>query len=251
MEWLLFVDRRHELHLLKSTLSPSYVACMRKSLKMNEAHIRAQSIAFDGKFLSLFLTISQPSPSLGAQNKEYESSTRCKSEARSENAQWMIAFLNHIFLKKTKPMLVSTQCILLTDDNFQTEVLEPQIPVLVDCWASWCGAFHPIDPTIEALAIEFTGQLKVGRLNVCMAEKLAARYGIRVVPTLLLFKNGQVIERVIGSVAKQRLANKLNALLTGNQVADSHLTGSQVADRQVADRQVASSHSSRSRIACL
>ncbi|PSB24320.1 thioredoxin family protein [Stenomitos frigidus] len=123
-------------------------------------------------------------------------------------------------------MLVTTQCILLTDANFQSEVLEAQVPVLVDCWASWCGSFHQMNPIIETLAIEFAGQIKIGRLNIAASEQLAMRYDIRAVPTLLLFKDGQVMERVIGSVSKQRFADTLNALLPG-------------------------SYSSRSRMACL
>jgi thioredoxin 1 len=128
-------------------------------------------------------------------------------------------------VEKVKSMLLTARCITLTETNFQAEVLEAQMPVLVDCWASWCGSFHQMNPIIEELAIEFAGHLKIGRLNVGSSEKLAARYGIRAVPTLLLFQDGQVIERVIGSVSKQRFANKLNALLAG--------------------------HSSRSPIACL
>jgi thioredoxin len=117
----------------------------------------------------------------------------------------------HIF-EEVKSMLLTAWCITLTEANFQAEVLEAQMPVLVDCWASWCGSFHQINPMIEALAIEFASDLKVGRLNVGSAEMLAARYSIRAVPTLLLFQDGQVIERVIGSVSKPRFANKLNAL---------------------------------------
>jgi thioredoxin 1 len=121
----------------------------------------------------------------------------------------------HVF-EKVEFMLLTPRCITLTDANFQAEVLEAQMPVLVDCWASWCGSCHQMNPIIEALAIEFAGHLKIGRLNVGSSEKLAARYGIRAVPTLLLFQDGQVIERVIGSVSKQRFANKLNALLAGH-----------------------------------
>lgn len=113
-------------------------------------------------------------------------------------------------------MLLTARCITLTEANFQAEVLKSQMPVLVDCWASWCGSFHQMNPIIEELAIEFAGYLKVSRLDVGRAEKLAARYGIRAVPTLLLFQDGQVIERVIGSVSKQRFANKLNALRPDN-----------------------------------
>lgn len=113
-------------------------------------------------------------------------------------------------------MLLTARCITLTEANFQAEVLETQMPVLVDCWASWCGSFHQMNPIIEALAIEFAGYLKVSRLDVGSSERLAARYGIRAVPTLLLFQDGQVIERVIGSVSKQRVANQLNALRPDN-----------------------------------
>jgi thioredoxin 1 len=131
-----------------------------------------------------------------------------------------------MFLRKVKAMLVTTRCIGLTDDNFTFEVLETPTPVLVDCWASWCGSCQPMNPIFEELAIEFGEQIMVGRLNVATSKRLTALYSIRAVPTLLLFQNGQVIERVIGSPAKQYLTNKLNALL-------------------------ASSHSSRSRMACL
>jgi len=121
-------------------------------------------------------------------------------------------------------MLLAARCITLTDANFQAEVLETQMPVLVDCWASWCGSCHQMNPIIEALSIEFAGYLKVSRLDVGSAEMLAARYDIRAVPTLLLFQDGQVIERVIGSVSKQRFANKLNALRP-----DKHATRSLIA----------------------
>ncbi|GEM_PF-891733 len=110
-------------------------------------------------------------------------------------------------------MLVDTRRITLTNDNFELEVLKAQTLVLVDCWASWCGSFQQINPVIEDVAIEFAGQIKVGRLNIVKAEALAARYGIRAVPTLLLFSNGQVLEQVIGGVSSLALTNKLNALL--------------------------------------
>lgn len=123
-------------------------------------------------------------------------------------------------------MLVNTPCIVLTEDNFQSEVLAAKTPVLVACWASWCAASESANPIFSELAIEFAGHVKVGRLNVATADRLAERYGIRAVPTLLLFKDGQVLERIIGSVDKPTLAGKLTALLLGR-------------------------HSSRSRMACL
>ncbi|MBW4469722.1 MAG: thioredoxin [Stenomitos rutilans HA7619-LM2] len=103
-------------------------------------------------------------------------------------------------------------CITLTNDNFQAEVLNAKIPVLVDCWASWCGSLQPANPVLIELAIEFAGQMKLGRLDLATAENLATRYSIRAVPTLLLFQDGQVQERSIGSVSKQKLKSKLSVL---------------------------------------
>lgn len=109
-------------------------------------------------------------------------------------------------------MSIDTQCIVLTDDNFRFQVLESKALVLVDCWASWCDFFLPVNPIFNELAIEFGELIKVGRLNVAMFEKLAAHYDIRAVPTLLLFQDGQVLERIIGSVSKQNLARRLSTL---------------------------------------
>ncbi|MBC7971824.1 MAG: thioredoxin [Verrucomicrobia bacterium] len=93
----------------------------------------------------------------------------------------------------------------------------------VDCWASWCGSFQQINLVIEDAAIEFAGQIKVGRLNIVKAEVLAARYGIRAVLTLLLFSNGQVLEQVIGGVSSLALTNKLNALLLVSNSSKSRI----------------------------
>jgi len=101
----------------------------------------------------------------------------------------------------------------LTDDNFQSEVLESAKPVLVDFWADWCGPCHMIAPVIEELAAEFEGNVKVGRLDVENNPRISMQYGIRSIPTLLLFKDGQVVDRVIGVASKKEIANKLNALL--------------------------------------
>lgn len=110
-------------------------------------------------------------------------------------------------------MLVHTQYIALTEENFYAEVLNAKTLVLVDCWASWCGSFHQINPAYNELAIAFPGQVKIARLNLATAKKLAALYGIRVVPTLLLFQKGQLIERIIGSLEPQALMNQVNSLL--------------------------------------
>jgi thioredoxin 1 len=134
-------------------------------------------------------------------------------------------FPNPPVSEKAKNMVVSTQHILLTDINFPSEVLEARVPVLVDCWANWCGSFQWINPVFDELQLAFDGRIKISRLNVAISEKLAAYYDIRAVPTLLLFQDGKWVERWIGSVSHQVLTRKLNALISG-------------------------SHSNRSRVSC-
>jgi thioredoxin 1 len=120
-------------------------------------------------------------------------------------------------------MLLKTLCITLTEANFQAEVLDSRIPVLVDCWASWCRSLQQVNPMFDELAIELTGQVKVGRLNIAAAENLAAHYGIRAVPTLLLFKDGQMLERVVGSADKQSLTRQIRTLQPGTDANRSRI----------------------------
>ncbi len=101
----------------------------------------------------------------------------------------------------------------LTDTNFREEVLENKQPVLVDFWADWCGPCHIIAPAIEELADDFDGQVKVGKVEVDNNQRVAAQYDIRSIPTLLFFKDGQVVDRVVGIVPKKGIAEKLNAFL--------------------------------------
>ena len=88
--------------------------------------------------------------------------------------------------------------ITLTSDNFAKEVLESDIPVLVDFWASWCGPCKMLGPVISELAEENEGKIKVGKVNVDDEEELAAQYGIQSIPTVLLFKGGEVISQSLG-----------------------------------------------------
>jgi thioredoxin 1 len=103
--------------------------------------------------------------------------------------------------------------ITLTDENFAEEVLESSLPVLVDFWAVWCGPCRMVAPVVEALATEYQGRAKVAKLDVDSAQKTALDYGIRSIPTLLIFKGGKVADQVIGAVPKKQIVEKLDAVL--------------------------------------
>lgn len=103
--------------------------------------------------------------------------------------------------------------IVLTDDNFESEVLESDRPVLVDFWATWCGPCRMVSPIVEELAGEYFGRAKVGKLDVDSAQKTAQEYGIRSIPTLLIFREGKVADQVIGAVPKVQITEKLDAVL--------------------------------------
>ncbi len=91
-----------------------------------------------------------------------------------------------------------------TDANFQSEVLDSDQPVLVDFWAGWCGPCRMVGPTIEELAAEFDGTLRVGKLNVDENPESTRRFGIQSIPAVLLFKDGQVVETLVGVQPKER-----------------------------------------------
>lgn len=103
--------------------------------------------------------------------------------------------------------------IALTDDNFSAEVLKASLPVLVDFWAMWCGPCRAIAPIVQELSREYEGRAKVCKLDVDAAEKTAAEFGIRSIPTLLIFKEGKVADQIIGVVAKGQITAKLEAAL--------------------------------------
>jgi thioredoxin 1 len=101
--------------------------------------------------------------------------------------------------------MASADLMTLTDDNFQTEVLGSNVPVLVDFWAAWCGPCRAIAPAVEELANEYKGKIKVGKLDIDAHQNVPQKYGIMSIPTLLLFKNGQVAEQIVGAVPKSKL----------------------------------------------
>ena len=102
---------------------------------------------------------------------------------------------------------------ILTDANFQKEVLESPVPVLVEFGADWCGACHMLAPILERLHEEFDGQIKIARLDVDASARLVTGYGVQEIPTLALFKHGEIFDEIIGVVPGQVIADKLRALL--------------------------------------
>jgi len=97
----------------------------------------------------------------------------------------------------------------LTDQTFEQEVLKSDQPVLVDFWAAWCGPCRMIAPSVEALATEYAGQAKVGKVNVDENQSTPAKYNIRGIPTLLVFKDGQVREQLVGAVSRDVIEKAL------------------------------------------
>ena len=99
--------------------------------------------------------------------------------------------------------------LTLTSENFQSEVLNSDIPVIVDFWAVWCGPCKMIAPVIEELANELDGKVKVGKVNVDNDSALAINYGVVSIPTIILFKNGEVVKTVVGYMTKEQLKKEL------------------------------------------
>lgn len=103
--------------------------------------------------------------------------------------------------------------IELTDSNWEEKVLQSDKPVLVDFWAEWCGPCRMVGPIVEELAGEYEGKAVIGKVNVDENQEISAKYGIRNIPTLLVFKNGEVVDKQVGAAPKKSLAGKLDGQL--------------------------------------
>jgi len=109
--------------------------------------------------------------------------------------------------------MAAENVLQVSDSNFQSQALQSDLPVLIDFWAPWCGPCKAIGPVIDELAQEFDGKIKVGKMNVDENPATPGKYGIRAIPTLILFKGGEVVDQITGAVGKPQLVAMINKAL--------------------------------------
>ncbi len=109
--------------------------------------------------------------------------------------------------------MASENIVELSDDNFNSEVEQQSGAVLVDFWAPWCGPCRMVAPIVDELSTEYSGKIKVGKLNTDEAPQVAMKYGIRSIPTLIIFKDGQPAEQIVGAVPKDHIEEKLEKVI--------------------------------------
>lgn len=108
---------------------------------------------------------------------------------------------------------MSDKVSAVTDDSFEADILKSETPALVDFWAAWCGPCRAIGPIVEELAGEYEGKIKVVKMNVDENPKTPGQYGIRAIPTLIVFKGGEVVDQITGAVAKEHLSAAMDKAL--------------------------------------
>ena len=108
--------------------------------------------------------------------------------------------------------MAAANILTLTDANFAQEVIQSQVPVLVDFWAEWCGPCKMLAPVLDELAVEFEGRVKIGKVNIDDNPGVAQNYGVEAIPTLMIFKGGEVVNRFVGGQSKSRMQAAIDAV---------------------------------------
>jgi thioredoxin 1 len=107
-------------------------------------------------------------------------------------------------------MAANDNLLAVNDADFDRQILKSELPALVDFWAAWCGPCRAVGPVVEELATEYAGKIRVAKLNVDDNKETPAKYGVRGIPTLMLFKNGEVVDQIVGAVPKDKIKELLD-----------------------------------------
>jgi thioredoxin 2 len=144
-----------------------------------------------------------------AANAQIISCPKCGAKNRVDPAQTADAICGRC---KT-PLTAEAHPVYVTDQNFADEVESSPLPMLVDFWAGWCGPCRLIAPTIEQLAKELSGKVRMGKLDVDANQRVSARFGVRSLPTMIVFKDGKEVDRLIGAQSKEAILRRLTPFL--------------------------------------